>query len=171
MIKQAFEKRWGVIGAAVGVLVFMYIPSAINSAFYNYAPIEWWVNVQEIKVSNIDLETMHQTIEIKREINREINGTPCQELYLVEEGESIGTELLQVPPSTSLADYEPKDNNVTVLPFDFWVKKGVADDLRAIIKPDKSYRWVWVIQFERPNGILEVKRYPTNTFVLSNEVD
>lgn len=154
------------MGALLGMILFMLVPSAVNNLFYNYAPIEWWVDVKSINVSNIDAETMHQTIEIERTVSRELNGIPRQELYLVAGDDE--TELFQVPAPTVQVDYEPKPDNNTVLPFDFWENKGVDDQLRAIIKNDETYRWVWVIEFERPNGITEVKRYPSNTFVSTN---
>lgn len=163
ILTYAHNKRYGLIGAVIGGLLFSYIPFWVNNYIVTVGAIDtWYVDVEKIVASDMETGTTYQTVEIHREVHREINGKPRQELYHVVGDEEV--EIYSTPPSRYVADYEPREANVEPLDFDFWVNKGVSDDILAVIEQGQEYRWVWVIEFIRPNGETETHRYPSNVW-------
>lgn len=150
--------------AILGALIFTTLPSNINGIYNAYAPIDWFVDVQSIEVTDLTLKTMEQDITIYRKVNRELNGFPRQELFQVMP-DGLEREVYNVPAPEVPADYEPTTTQSTYLGDSFWHCKGVADDLRRVIEPGAKYRWVWVIEYIRPDGSTEIVRHPSNVFV------
>lgn len=162
-MKIVFQKKNAILCAIIGAVVFSLVPIVIHESINRFAPISYWVDIQSIIVSDIDIETLHQSVTINRVVRNEINGYPRQELQLVKVDDP-DNELLTTAPSVSPVDFEKKENNTTLLPVNFWIKKGIEQELRNTLEIDTLYRWVWVIEFVRPNGETEIERYPTNTF-------
>lgn len=163
------KHRIRLASAAIMAVVFGMIPVLVDEAINRFAPISWWVDVQEIRVSDLEMGTMHQEIEIHRKVRRELNGWPRQELYLVtSQGE---VEIISTGEPTFLADYEKRDGDVEYLPLDFWERKGIKDDLLKQTSEGEVYRWVWVIEFIKPNGTTEIERHGSNWFKLTERLD
>lgn len=157
------KKYWGILGSFMGFMIFTTAPAALNSAINAWAPISWWVDITEIQASNIDVETLHQSIVIVRDVKRELNGYPRQELYLENRNGRL-TELYSTEKKT-IVDYEPRESGVENLPLNFWNNKpGVAEKLQSNLTVGETYQWVWVIEFIRPNGNTKIQRYTSNSF-------
>jgi hypothetical protein len=151
------------IASAIGAIIFMTLPILGNEYIDRFANISHWVDIKSIEVSNIDIDTLEQDITINRKVKRELNGIPKQELFLVtDNGEDV---LFDTPRTSFLVSYEPNDTQSAELPRDFWINKdGVEEDLRKHLTIGQKYKWVWVIEFIRPNGQTEISRYESNIF-------
>ncbi len=157
------RKSNAIIGAIIGGLLFTLLPIIVDESIKRFAPVEWYVEVQQIVVSDINASTTEQDIKIYRKVKREINGKPRQELYLID-ATGATTEIYDTPISLDLADYEKRGDNIENLGTNFWIQKGVSEDLKQALIPGHIYRWVWVIEFILPSGETEIRRYYSNTF-------
>jgi len=160
--------------------VFIIVPLFFTTLIEEFAPVEYFVDVQQLEVGDMQHGTWSQNISLTRKVRKDLFGQTFQELRLTREGDTsetffFATQKNQVPILFEVQE----DNNVSFVRD--WSEQidrinpvtGVTEQFPRVpqsvlesLEVGESYYWTWVFEFDTTKDRTDIVTKRSNSFTI-----